>query len=414
MRVAVIGTGISGMVAAWLLHREHAITVFEADDRIGGHTHTMPVAVDGTQWPVDTGFIVFNDRTYPHFIRLLAQLGVASQPTTMSFSVRCEATGLEYCGTSLNTLFAQRRNLLRPSFLRMLWDILRFHREAPRLLAGDDHVTSLGAYLTRHGYSAAFIDHYIVPMGAAIWSAPPTHMHAFPVRHFVQFFHHHGMLTVDQRPQWRVVAGGSATYARALVAPFADRIRLQRPVAAVWRHPDRVVVRTVDGDEAFDEVVISVHGDQALRLLADPSPAEREILGAFTYQENEAVLHSDASFLPRRRRAWAAWNYHLPRTPGERVAVSYHMNALQGLQARREFLVTLNPHRPIDPAQVHRRLTYHHPLATAASVAAQRRHAEINHQRRTSFCGAYWGFGFHEDGVVSALNACRHFGVGLP
>ncbi len=418
MKIAIIGTGVSGLVAAHLLHPRHDLQIFEANDYAGGHTNTIPVEAAGRTWPVDTGFIVFNDWTYPNFIRLLTRLGVASQPTTMSFSVRCERTGLEYNGRNLNTLFAQRRNLFRPSFHGMIRDILRFNREAPQLLEADatGPGPTLGAYLAEHRYGREFIDHYIVPMGAAIWSAPVEQLRAFPARFFVRFFANHGMLSVDHRPQWRVVSGGSQSYVRALTAPLRERIHLGDPVRAVTRGDGGVRLRTAAGAEhTADHVIIAVHGDEALPLLTDASDAERAVLGAFSYQDNEAVLHTDASLMPRTRRAWAAWNYHLPaqRSDDRRIALTYHMNALQGLDADRDFLVTLNPCTPIDPARVLRRIRYAHPLFTQAAVAAQRRLGEVSGRRGTSYCGAYWGYGFHEDGVVSALAACRPFGVGL-
>lgn len=409
MKIAIIGSGIAGNVVARRLHREHAITVFEAGDHIGGHAHTHTLESNGGRYEVDTGFIVFNDWTYPNFIALLAELGVEAQPSSMSFSVRNEASGLEYNGTTLNTLFAQRRNLLRPSFYRMLRDILRFNREAPASLDSAAEI-ALGRYLEGHRYSREFIDDYLVPMGAAIWSTDPARMLAFPARYFVRFFHNHGMLSVDARPQWRAIRGGSARYVEKLVAPFRGRIRLNTPVEAVRRMPDRVLVKARGAEaERFDHVFLACHSDQALRLLADATPREREVLGAIPYQENEAVLHTDTSVLPRSRRAWAAWNYHVLREQGAPVALTYNMNILQSLEARDTFCVTLNRNQCIAPAKIIKRLVYHHPLYTPAGVAAQRRQHEVNGVRRTYFCGAYWRYGFHEDGVVSALDALRHF-----
>ena len=409
MKIAIIGSGISGNVVAHRLHRNHDITVFEAADHCGGHTHTHTVERDGERHEIDTGFIVFNDRTYPNFIALLAELNVESQPSAMSFSVCNEASGLEYNGTTLNTLFAQRRNVLRPSFHRMIRDILRFNREAPALLETASHA-GLGAYLAEHGYSREFIDDYLVPMGAAIWSTDPARMLEFPARYFVRFFHNHGMLSVNERPQWRAIRGGSARYVEKLVAPFRARIRLNTPVESVRRMPDRVLVKA-RGAEAtrFDHVFFACHSDQALRLIADASELEREVLGAIAYQENEAVLHTDTSLLPRARRAWAAWNYHVLREHGTRVALTYNMNILQSLSSRHTFCVTLNRTQCIDPNKIVRRLVYHHPLYTPAGVAAQQRQREVNGVQRTYFCGAYWRFGFHEDGVVSAHNALQHF-----
>jgi len=409
MKIAIIGTGIAGNVIAHHLHREHDITVFEAGSHVGGHTHTHEVTLAGETHAIDTGFIVFNDWTYPNFIELLTELGVESQSSHMSFSVRVEQSGLEYNGTSLNSLFAQRRNLFRPSFHRMIRDILRFNRESLVLLAGEEEIT-LGGYLDAQNYSREFIDHYLIPMGAAIWSTDPTRMLGFPARYFVRFLHNHGMLSVNERPQWRVIRGGSARYVERLTAPFKHCIRLNTPVEFVRRLPDRVIVKARGHDaERFDQVFLACHSDQALSLLADASALEREVLGAIPYQENEVVLHTDTRLLPRRRLAWAAWNYHVPREPDDKVALTYNMNILQGLEARETFCVTLNRTAQIDPARIVKRLNYHHPLYTPAAVAAQARQSEVNGANRTYFCGAYWRYGFHEDGVVSALNALKHF-----
>jgi len=410
MKIAIIGSGIAGNVVGHRLHPAHDITMYEAASHVGGHTHTHSVEQGGRRYEVDTGFIVFNDRTYPHFVALLHQLGVASQPSSMSFSVRDETSDLEYNGTTLNTLFAQRRNLLRPSFLGMIRDILRFNREAPALLAEPRDEMPLGELLERGRYGRAFVEHYIVPMGAAIWSTDPASMLDFPARFFVSFLHNHGMLTVNDRPQWRTVRGGSARYVEKLTAPFLDRIRLDTSVEWVRRLPGGVIVKA-RGSEAlrFDAAFLACHSDQALRLLADPSRIERDVLGAIPYQTNEAVLHNDTRLLPKRRLAWAAWNYHvLPEARGP-VALTYNMNILQQLDAPKPFLVTLNRSEAIDPARVIKRITYRHPLFTPSSVAAQARQRELNGAHRTYYCGAWWRKGFHEDGVVSALQALDHF-----
>ena len=409
MKIAIVGAGIAGNVAARQLHRDHDVTVFEAGRHVGGHTHTHDVEMHGRHWQVDTGFIVFNDRTYPHFIALLDELGVPSQESSMSFSVRDEAADLEYNGTSLNALFAQRSNLLRPSFLGMVRDILRFNREAPRLLEEPGGELPLGELLARGRYGRAFVEHYVVPMGAAIWSTDPASMLRFPARFFVRFLHNHGMLTVNDRPTWRTVRGGSARYVEKLTAPFRDRIHLATPVEQVRRIAGGVLVKP-RGHEAqrYDAVFLACHSDQALALLADPGDAEREVLGAIPYQPNEAVLHTDARLMPRRRLAWAAWNYHV-RSDGGPVALTYNMNILQRLDAPQPFLVTLNHTDAIDPERIIRRVTYHHPLYTPASVAAQARHREIDGARATYYCGAWLRNGFHEDGVASALAAVRHF-----
>jgi uncharacterized protein len=410
MRIAVIGSGISGMVAAYRLCAEHEVTVYEAGAYIGGHTHTVDAYSQGRRYAVDTGFIVHNDWTYPNFVALLKELGVAWQDSDMSFSVRCEKSGLEYNGTSINSLFAQRLNLLRPSFLRMVHDILRFNSDAQALLAVDAADLSLGDYVRERGYSRFFIENYIVPMAAAVWSSRPADMLAFPARFLVEFFANHGFLNVSNRPTWRVIRGGSREYVKQLTAPYAARIHLNTPVDSLVRQPHQVFVRLKNGAVAhFDQVFIACHSDQALALLGDASPQEREILGAITYQENEALLHTDTRLMPRKQLAWAAWNYHIPTEPAERVAVTYNMNILQTLNANEQFLLSLNRSDQIDPAKVLGSYVYHHPVYTAAAVAAQRRRHEINGVRRTYYCGAYWGYGFHEDGVKSAQDSLAEF-----
>jgi predicted NAD/FAD-binding protein len=411
-RIAIVGTGIAGLAAAERLHRAHDVVLFEADDRIGGHTHTVDVATPGGALAIDTGFIVCNDRTYPGFTALLARLGVALQPSTMSFSVRCERTGLEYAGGSFGELFAQRRNLLRPSFWGMLRDILRFHRDAPAFADGD---ATLQDVLARGRYGRAFADHYLVPMMAAIWSADPQRLAAMPARFFVRFFANHGMLTVNDRPRWFTVAGGSRRYLEPLAAPFRERIRLRARVAAIARRGDSVDVAVAgQGSERFDAAVVAAHSDQALAMLADASSAERDVLGAIPYQENDVVLHTDERLLPRRRRAWAAWNYHLPAAPVARATATYCMNVLQGLPGPTTYCITLNRAGAIDPARVLRRFVYHHPVFDERSVRAQARVGELSGSGRVWFCGAWCGFGFHEDAVQSALRVAADFGVAAP
>ncbi len=397
------------MVAAYRLSRGHEVTVYEAGAYVGGHTNTVDVEYEGKSYAVDTGFIVFNDWTYPRFIEIMSELGVSWQPSSMSFSVRCEKTGLEYNGTNLNALFAQRRNFLRPAFLRMIKDILRFNRRAPELLRGDG-AESLGEYLRRESYSRYFVDHYIIPMGAAIWSSRPIDMLHFPARFFVEFFANHGFLSVNERPTWRVIRGGSREYVKRLTAPYASRIHLNSPVASLQRQRHQVALRLRNGSvEHFDDVVLACHSDQALKLLSDPSPEECAILGAIPYQANEALLHTDARLMPKRALAWAAWNYHLPIEQYERVTVTYNMNILQSIAAPAQFLLTLNRGADVDPARVIGRYVYDHPVYTSRAVAAQARRHEINGVRHTYYCGAYWGYGFHEDGVKSALVAVEEF-----
>jgi predicted NAD/FAD-binding protein len=414
MRVAIVGSGISGAVLASRLHRGHDITVFEAASYVGGHTHTIDVEHAGRHYAVDTGFIVFNDWTYPRFIALLNELGVECQNSNMSFSLSDERSGLEYNGTTLNTLFAQRRNALRPSFLRMIGEILRFNRQSRLLLAAENDTLTLGEYLEQHNYSAGFRDQYLVPMGMAIWSATESAMLAFPARFFVEFFDKHGFLNVDRRPVWQAIKGGSREYMKKLTAPFLERIRLDARVVAVRRDAAAVTIRTAAGSvERFDYVCFACHADQAVRLLENPSVAECAILGAFPFQENQAVLHTDARLLPRTPRARAAWNFHLlevrPNHTRDRVALTYDMNVLQSLDAPVRFLVTLNRGADIEPSKVIRTLTYHHPVYLPAGVAAQKRRAEVSGVNRTLYCGAYWRYGFHEDGVLSAEWALAEF-----
>jgi uncharacterized protein len=414
MRIAVIGSGISGMVAASRLHRDHEVTVFESGPYIGGHTHTVDVDWQGRHYAVDTGFIVFNDWTYPRFIALLGELGVEYQNSNMSFALRDERSGLEYNGTTLNSLFAQRRNMLRPSFLRMIADILRFNRQSRTLLAGTDDTLTLGEYLDRHKYSRAFREQYIVPMGMSIWSATESAMLSFPVRFFVEFFDQHGFLNLDKRPVWQAIKGGSREYMKKLAAPLRQRIHLNTRVTNLRRDAMGVTLNTSNGAVArFDQVFIACHSDQALRLLEDASTAERAILGAFPYQENEATLHIDATLLPRTPLARAAWNFHLldvrDNRTRDRVALTYDMNVLQSLDAPVKFLVTLNRKADIDPAKIIKTITYHHPVYLPAGVAAQKRRGEISGVNRTFYCGAYWRYGFHEDGVVSAEWALADF-----
>lgn len=409
LRVAIVGSGIAGNVAAYRLHEQHDITVFEANAWPGGHTNTIDVEEDNRHLAVDTGFIVFNDRTYPNFIELLGEIGQTWRRSEMSFSVQSPSRKLEYCGSTLDSLFADRRNLIRPSFHRMIRDILRFNREAVDSLRFEAELQTVGGYLERHRYSPEFRDHYLVPMAAAIWSAEPVAIDDMPLRFLVRFFDNHGLLQLKDRPVWKTIEGGSREYVRRLVSGFRERIRLNCPVRRVRRFDDRIDIVTGEhGVESFDAVFLACHSDQALALLEEPTAAEREVLSAIDYQHNEAVLHTDETLMPKRRKAWASWNYHLPANEREHVAVTYNMNILQGLDAKRQYLVTLNNDAGIDPGSVIRRVQYEHPVFTASAVAAQARQAELN-SHRTFFCGAYWRHGFHEDGVVSALDALSHF-----
>ena len=415
MKIAIIGSGIAGLTCAYLLNRRHAITLFEAESWVGGHTHTVPVSLDGQHYAIDTGFIVFNDWTYPNFIHLLRQLGVRYQPTEMSFSVHDPRSGVEYNGNNLNSLFAQRSNLLSPRFWGMLQDILRFNREALRDLeegriAAD---LTLGQYLQQNGYGQRFIDHYIVPMGAAIWSMSLEGMLGFPLQFFVRFFRNHGLLSVSDRPQWYVIEGGSSAYVEQLTRDFLQHIRSNCPVQRIERDASGVTVHSAAGSERFDKVVLACHSDQALALLAKPSEAEQQILGALPYAENDVVLHTDTRLLPRRPLAWASWNYRLGGPRQQPAAVTYNMNILQGIKAPQTFCVSLNQSEAIAPDKVLARFRYAHPQYSLAGMAAQARWEEIHGVQHSYYCGAYWANGFHEDGVVSALRVAQAFGETL-
>ena len=415
-RIAVIGAGVSGLTAAWLLAEKHEVQVFEAGDYAGGHTNTEQVEAGGRTWPVNTGFIVFNDWTYPNFIKLMDRLGVPSEVSDMSFSVDCSSTGLQYNGTRLNTLFAQRRNLFNLPFLKMVREILRFNKETRAdLEAGNiNNEETLGQYLKRNGYSRYFRNYYIVPMGAAIWSAPEIVLEQFPIRFFLQFFNNHGMLSVENRPIWRVISGGSAQYVTRMMERLGDATHLSSPVEKVVRDEDGVTVSVRGQEHHFDQVIFGCHSDQALAMIADPTDKELDILGAMGYQNNDVVLHTDTSVLPDNRRAWAAWNYFIPAHSTEPVSVTYNMNILQNFHdAPETFCVTLNRSHDIAPDKVIKRFGYAHPVFTLDAVAAQERYDEIGNRNRTHFCGAYWFNGFHEDGVRSALRVTRAFGVEL-
>ncbi len=410
MKIAIIGSGIAGNVAAWHLNREHEITVFEAEDYVGGHSNTLEMQSETGPVFLDTGFMVFNDRTYPNFLHLMDELGVSAKESEMSFSVQCKKTGLEYNGSNLNGLFVQRRNLFRPSFYQMIRDILRFNREALPFLDKHKSDISLGDYLDQGGYSKQFSEQYLIPMGAAIWSAEPEMMRRMPAQFFIRFFDNHGLLSLENRPKWKVVDGGSQAYVRKLVAGHENRIRLSCPVQSVIRDADQVLIKTAYSEpESFDCVFFACHSDQALAMIEAPTRTEREVLGAIPYQNNEVVLHSDSSLMPRKRAAWASWNYHVPVSGDGRASLTYHLNRLHSLSCKRQFFVSLNRGQQIRPELVIKRYNYTHPVFTLDGVAAQGRQKELNGQNRSYFCGAYWRNGFHEDGVVSALAALDHF-----
>ena len=418
MRIAIVGAGVSGLVAARLLHAEHEIVVYEAGSYAGGHANTVRVATPHGERHVDTGFIVMNDRNYPLFTRLLDLLGVARQPTHMSFSVSAEREDFEYSGTP-SGLLAQPANLLSPAFRRMVLDLLRFNRELRRVLEGELPAAaggeSLHEFLERHRFSPHFVERLIVPQAAAVWSADPARCAPSRCASWPSSSTTTACSGFRDRPRWSTIAGGSARYVEALTAPFRERIRLNTPVLGIKRSADDVELTAAgEAPQRFDQVVIAAHADQALAMLRDPSERERRVLGAIPYQPNEAVLHTDGRLLPRRRRARAAWNYHLLARPKPRSTVTYWMNHLQRIEDPQDFCVTLNRSEAIDPERIIRRIDYAHPVFTPAGVAAQSRHGEISGlQGRTHYCGAYWGWGFHEDGARSALAACEPFGVGL-
>jgi predicted NAD/FAD-binding protein len=422
-RIAVIGSGISGMAAAWYLSQQQDVELqmYEAGSRLGGHTATICFEHEGEQLAIDTGFIVFNDRTYPYFIALLDALGVGSRDTRMSFSVSDAQSGIEYAGSNLDTLFAQRRNLVSPRFLRMVRDILRFNGQVERHLQLEPELAqaTLGAYLQRFGYSREFMQWYLIPMGAAIWSTDDGGMDRFPLGFFVRFFRNHGLLDLRNRPQWRVIEGGSHAYIPALTAPYREHILLDTPVLGIRRQVrhdgrEQVAVTSKLGVDQFDDVVLACHSDQALSLLDDASPEERRLLGAIPYTRNEVVLHHDDRLLPQNRRTWSSWNVSLGRSSGERPALTYNMNILQGLQSRRTWCVSLNQSERIDPARIIGSYEYDHPLFTLEGIAAQQRILQQNGSRHTWFCGAWLRNGFHEDGVFSALQVARGIAASAP
>jgi predicted NAD/FAD-binding protein len=414
MRIAVVGSGIGGLSAAWLLSRRHEVVLYEANDYLGGHADTHRIELDGRALDVDTGFIVHNPAHYPLLTRMFDELGVESQQTTMSFSVQDAASGLEYNATSLDALFCQRRNLASPRFWGMLRDLARFYRDAPALLEGEAPGPTLGEYLAAGRYGSAFRDLHLVPMASALWSSPAAAILEFPARYLVRFMANHQMLQVAGRPQWRVVRGGSRRYVEALAARWKLRKRLSTPVRGVVRNAHAAIVRCDEGSERFDQVVLACHSDQALALLDDASDPERDILGAIRYQANEAVLHTDARLLPRMRKAWAAWNAWVPADPAQACTVSYCMNLLQGLPGDTPLVVTLNRTHDIDPGRILARREYRHPVHDHAAVAAQARKREIQGANRTWFAGAYWGWGFHEDGMRSGVEVANALGVEWP
>jgi predicted NAD/FAD-binding protein len=415
LKIAVIGAGVAGLTAAYLLHRRHDVTLFERNDYVGGHTHTIVLdSGPDAGTPVDTGFIVMNHRNYPLLTRLFAELKIELRDSEMSFGYYNEASGLQYCGSSLNGLFAQRRNLFRPAFHQMIADILRFYRRAEADLAANGfRGRTLGQYLADGGFGRMFREDHILPMGAAIWSTPCGRMLDFPAESFVRFFHNHGLLSVNDRPQWRTVAGGSHRYVQALLKTFARPVRLNCPVTEIRRADGQIIVATAAGAERFDRAVVAAHADEALAMLADANEMERRLLGAWVYENNRTVLHRDASVMPPNRRAWSSWNYVREQAApdGGKVSLTYHMNRLQGLRTTNPLFVTLNRARPYPAGTIIRELEYTHPSYAAAALASQRELHALNGARGTYFCGSYFGYGFHEDAVRSAVQVAQHFGI---
>ena len=413
MNIAIVGSGISGLTAGYLLSRKNNITVFEKNDYIGGHTHTHLLEYKNKSYSVDSGFIVYNERTYPNFIKILDQLNVKRQITRMGFSVKSEINNLEYAGHSLNGLFAQRSNLLKPSYLNMLKSMLRFNRQSRKDLTQLSPHLTLGQYLGNNNYPETFIKNFIIPIGAAVWSTKPTDMMDMSAIFFIRFFENHGMLQIIDRPNWWVIKNGSKSYVKSITKPYHDKIRLSTPVLSVERVDSKIKISSGQNnasEEFFDAVVFATHSNQSLRLLKDPSKFENEILGAIPYQKNKAILHYDDSILPKRKNAWSSWNYLLDQDKNKPVSLTYNMNILQGLDCERTFCVSLNSEELIDPKKILKRLDYEHPLFNIKGLEAQKRKREISGINNTYYCGAYWRNGFHEDGVVSALDVCADFG----
>ena len=412
MKIAIIGSGISGLTSAYLLNRNHDITVFEANDYIGGHTHTHNIKIKDKEYAVDTGFIVYNERTYPNFIKLLDTLGVERQLSTMGFSVKSASEDYEYAGESLNSLFAKRSNIFRLGFLRMLYEMYRFGKKSDSTGLGLDVSITLGTYLRSENYSNEFINYFIIPMGAAIWSTPANKVLDMPAYFFIKFFYNHGMLEIINRPKWWVIKDGSSAYIKKIIKGFESKINLSSPIRTVSRLDNGIEIETANSKKPmiFDAVVFATHSDQALGMLKDPTEKEKDILSSIPYQKNEVLLHTDSSVLPKRKLAWASWNYQLDSNPESPVVLTYNMNILQSLDCDETFCVTLNDHQSVDKSKVLKKITYHHPLFTVKGIEAQKRKLEISGVNNTYYCGAYWHNGFHEDGVASAIEVCKHFG----
>ena len=409
MKVAIIGSGIAGNTIAHLLHKDHDIKVFENESRVGGHSHTHTIQLtDNEEVSVDTGFIVFNKKTYPLFTALLDELKVEYENSNMSFSVFSSVSGLEYNGTNLNTLFAQRKNIFNPRFIKMIFEILSFNKKCLNLLNNDTDIT-LGEFLNSQNYSKFFSDHYILPMGSAIWSSDIATMLNFPAKFFVTFLHNHGMLSIDDRPQWLTIKGGSKHYVEKLCQPFRKKIHLNAKIQSIKRLKNKVVIIHRKSEEHFDYVFFACHSDQALQLLSDPSNDEKDILGSLPYVSNKVILHTDSNVMPKNKLAWAAWNYNIDKKPDDPITLTYNMNILQNLMTKESILVTLNPNKSIIEDRIIKQLQYSHPKFSNQGIIAQKKHSLISGINNTGYAGAYWGNGFHEDGVKSAYNAIQHF-----
>jgi predicted NAD/FAD-binding protein len=410
-RIAIIGTGIAGMGVAHFLNRRSDLVLYEKNGYVGGHTNTVTADEEGTPIPIDTGFMVFNHETYPHLVRLFLELDVPTKPTSMSFSVQHVPSGLEWSGTSLNHLFAQRRNLFRPSYYRFLLQVNRFNQESPRILDDPSMAeVSLGEYARKEGFGDDFLQHYLIPMSSAVWSTPPDKMLRFPAVTLVRFFRNHGFLGLNTQHQWYTVSGGSREYRDRLIAPFRHRIRTGVGAVAVTRTADGVEVRGTDGSvERFDKVVLASHADESLAMLSEPTDLERRLLGAFSFQSNTATLHTDERVMPRAKLAWASWNYRTDAAPDGSPMPStiYWMNNLQGVSQRRNYFVSINDPGRVDPSKVIRRIEYTHPVFTVESAIAQRHLDRLNASGPVYFCGAWFRYGFHEDGLLSAVQLVR-------
>mgnify|MGYP001414745739 CR=1 FL=1 len=413
LKIAIIGSGISGLTSAYILSKKHEVYLFEKNDYIGGHTHTHEIKENKNNINVDSGFIVYNENTYPNFIKLLDILNIERQHTEMGFSVKSNSQDFEYAGNSINSIFSQRKNIFKPSFLKMVYDILKFNYQSKRDIKKISTNITLKQYLDSSSYSKEFIDKYIIPMGAAIWSTSPELMLQVPAVFFIRFFKNHGLLDITNRPQWWVIKNGSNQYVKEIIKPFKKNIKLNTKISSIERKNNGAEVSYGDNKEFFDSVIIATHSDQALLLIDDLTDKESDILGKIKYQKNTALLHTDTSILPNRKIAWSSWNYLINHDQEKIVTLTYNMNILQTLKSNKTYCVTINDSTNIDKSKILKEIKYSHPLFTIDSVDAQKRKDEICGKNDTYFCGAYWGYGFHEDGVNSALDVCKKFGLSL-